>query len=55
MSFKDKFIIMSLIAIHLFVWSASYNAREAHKHTHELACHVGASDLCDYHKETPND
>jgi hypothetical protein len=22
---------------------------EAHRHAHELACHVGAKELCEYH------
>lgn len=27
---------------------AVYDAREAHRHAHELACHVGAVALCEY-------
>ena len=43
--------IQWLVAIFLITlgWMTHYNAREAHRHTHELACHVGADELCSWH------
>lgn len=35
-----------LIGILLLAIGAAYNAQEAHRHTHELACKVEHSDLC---------
>lgn len=34
----------------VFAYLASQNSREAHKHTHELACAVGSADLCKWHE-----
>ena len=42
-------IVFVLLLIWATVKSAEYNAREAHRHAHELACHVGAVELCKYH------
>lgn len=42
-----------LVAAVIFAISASENAKEAHRHAHELACHVGAADLCRYHGAAP--
>ena len=45
----------------LMIWCAvlalltHHNAREAHRHTHELACHVGAAALCEYHAGESHD
>ncbi len=39
---------LMLVLIAAIAWSSSYNAREAHNHAHEIACHVGADDLCEY-------
>jgi len=47
MNFLDRFIGV-LAAV--FAYAAYQNAGEAHRHTHELACHVGATELCDYHE-----
>lgn len=47
MSFADRFTL-SLAAI--FAYLAYQNAVEAHRHTHELACHVQADDLCRFHR-----
>lgn len=37
----------------LMLFGAYYNAREAHRHAHELACHVGAAELCAFHEPQP--
>ena len=47
MTFIDRFVCV-LAAV--FAYAAYQNAAEAHRHTHELACHVGAVELCDYHE-----
>lgn len=47
MTFLDRFIC-ALAAV--FAYMAHQNAGEAHRHTHELACHVGAVELCEYHE-----
>lgn len=41
------------IAVIVMLFAAAYNAKEAHRHTHELACHLQADDLCRYHGVTP--
>jgi hypothetical protein len=41
--------IMATLAA-LFAYFSDQQAREAHKHTHELACAVGAADLCKFHE-----
>lgn len=41
-----------LVAILVWVIQASYESREAHVHTHELACAVGVQALCHYHNPT---
>lgn len=41
-----------LILIGLLAMSADYNSREAHRHMHELACHVHADELCSFHHGT---
>jgi len=47
MTFLDRILV---ILICIFATLAAGNAKEAHRHTHELACHVGAVELCDYHE-----
>lgn len=47
MTFPERFIL-TLGAI--FAYLAYQNAVEAHRHTHELACHVQADDLCRFHR-----
>ena len=44
-------VILLLILNWFTAESAAQNAMEAHRHTHELACHVQADDLCRYHEE----
>lgn len=46
----DRFI---LILSAVIAYGAYKNAAEAHRHTHELACHVDAEDLCLFHKVHP--
>ena len=45
---------IGIVFVLLLIWataeSAAQNAMEAHLHTHELACHVGAVELCEYHE-----
>lgn len=41
----------TLIFAALMALVAAENAKEAHRHTHELACHVQADDLCRYREE----
>lgn len=46
-----------VIGMLVFIWataeSAAQNAMEAHRHAHELACHIeGGGDLCSYFKRT---
>lgn len=43
-------IVFILLMIWLTAKSAALNAMEAHRHAHELACHVGAVELCEYHE-----
>lgn len=38
------------MALAALIIGAYYNAREAHRHTHELACHVDHPTLCKYWK-----
>jgi hypothetical protein len=47
--FTDFFLVFGTI----FSYLAYQNAVEAHRHTHELACHVGAKELCDFHEVEP--
>jgi hypothetical protein len=47
--FTDFFLVFGAICSCL----AYQNAAEAHRHTHELACHVGAEELCLFHKVEP--
>lgn len=51
----DAIFRLSVILLLILNWftaeSAAQNAMEAHSHTHELACHVQADDLCRYHEE----
>jgi hypothetical protein len=47
--FTDFFLVFGTI----FSYLAYQNAVEAHRHTHELACHVGAEELCLFHKVEP--
>lgn len=47
MSALDRFIL-TLTCICAIL--ASYNAGEAHRHAHELACYVQDPDLCAYHQ-----
>ena len=44
------YVVFMLFFIWLRAESAAQNAMEAHLHTHELACHVGAIELCEYHE-----
>jgi hypothetical protein len=44
------YVVFMLLFIWLRAESAAQNAMEAHRHTHELACHVGAVELCEYHE-----
>lgn len=44
------YVVLMLLLISWSAGSASYNAMEAHRHAHELACHVGAVELCEYHE-----
>jgi len=46
MTFPDRLVLFVILIAAL---SARMNAREAHHHTHETACHVGVVDLCHYH------
>lgn len=43
------YIIVMLALIWLTAGNAAQNALEAHRHAHELACHVQADDLCQFH------
>jgi hypothetical protein len=43
------YVVFMLFFIWLRAESAAQNAMEAHSHTHELACHVGALELCEYY------
>ena len=51
---SDALYRIGIVFILLVIWataeSASQNAMEAHRHAHELACHVGAVELCEYHE-----
>lgn len=38
-----------LILTFVAAFTASQNAAEAHKHTHELACGLDSTDLCRFH------
>ena len=46
------FTIGMLVMIVLTSSDADRNARAAHRHAHELACAVGAVDLCKFHEAT---
>lgn len=51
----EKYIAPMLLAFWVcstFVLSliSAYNSVEAHRHTHELACHVKAETLCQFHE-----
>ena len=52
---REAFWRLSVILLLILNWftaeSAAQNAMEAHKHAHELACHVQANDLCQFHEE----
>ena len=48
MTFLDRVFLGVIL---LVAYAAYRNAQEAHAHTHEIACHVGAADLCGLHKE----
>ena len=51
----DTLYKIGVVLLLSLVWftaeSAAQNAMEAHHHAHELACHVGATDLCEFHEE----
>jgi len=49
MGWRDLLLIF-LVYIAL---GAKYEAREAHKHTHVLACSVGEQNLCSYAEKAP--
>jgi hypothetical protein len=44
------YVVLMLLLISWSAESAAQNAMEAHRHAHELACHVGAVELCEYHE-----
>jgi hypothetical protein len=44
------FVFVALGWCVVLAFLAYQNAGEAHRHTHELACHVGAAELCEYHE-----
>jgi hypothetical protein len=44
------YVVFMLLFIWLTAESAAQNAMEAHSHTHELACHVQAADLCKFYE-----
>jgi hypothetical protein len=44
------FVFVALGWCVVLTFLGANNSREAHRHTHELACHVGATELCDYHE-----
>lgn len=46
------FVIVMLTLNWFTAESSAHNALEAHRHAHELACHVQATDLCKYHEAT---
>ncbi len=50
MTFLDRLILALGV---MYSYLAYQNAVEAHRHTHELACHVGAKELCDFHEVEP--
>jgi hypothetical protein len=46
-----KLLVIFLLGANFSVaLSAAQNAREAHAHAHELACHVQDDDLCKFHE-----
>ena len=51
--FFRLYVVIMLIVICFIAESAAQNAMEAHAHAHELACHVQAEDLCEFHKDHP--
>lgn len=56
MSGSRYLFVVALLIVNIFLAeSATQNAMEAHRHTHELACHVGATELCDYHEAESHD
>lgn len=44
------YVVGMLILIWLTAESAAQNALEAHRHAHELACHIGAEELCGFNE-----
>jgi hypothetical protein len=44
------YVIGMLLLCWLTAESAAQNALEAHRHTHELGCHVQAANLCKFHE-----
>lgn len=44
------YVVLMLLLISWSAEIAAQNAMEAHRHAHELACHVGAVELCEYHE-----
>lgn len=38
-----------MVGVLLLSVAADYNAREAHRHTHEIACKIGLTELCKSH------
>ena len=53
MNDNEKFFMFFLLVwCVILAFLAHQNAGEAHRHTHELACHVGAAELCEYHEVT---
>jgi len=49
-------LVFLCLAVTIYnVRAARYEAQEAHRHTHEIACYVGAESLCSYHKDQPHD
>ena len=52
MSFVDRVII---IIAALFSYESAHNSREAHRHSHELACAINHDALCKYHEGSSHD
>ena len=52
MSAFDRMILVIIVVV---TYAGYRNAIGAHRHTHELACHVGAVDLCKFHEEAGNE
>ena len=51
-SVTQFFMLGMIILTWLDASAAARNTLEAHRHTHELACAVGAVDLCKFHEAT---